>query len=117
MDTDLVGNVTPRRRCFGDFLDDSSCWCQSQAEIFRRLFEKVDRASAFVEINIRRQDTRFDVRRHRVEVVSWRQRPARPAEPEETVVAQVIIHIGNQHIEGYAPLKSLCVGPRMCAAG
>jgi hypothetical protein len=57
----------------------------------RDAFDQVNRAGALVEVDIRRQDTRLDVRWGRIEIVSGRQRPAVLAEPEESVIAQMAL--------------------------
>ena len=77
----------------------------------RKRLKQIERAGALVEFDVGRQDPRLEVRGCRIQVVGGRERSSRPVEPQEAVVAQVIVDIGDQHAEDDAPIK--CMGVRL----
>ena len=106
---DGLRGLAPCRGHGRDLFDDRSGLRQRECEIFRRLFEQIERAGSLVEVDVRRQHTRLEIGGHRIEVIGGRERPPGLAEPEKAVVAQMIVDIGDQHIEGDAPIERVGV--------
>src|SRR3546814_18764453 len=76
--------------------------------LFRSL-QEVERTGTFVEIDVRRQHPRLEIGRDWIEVIGGRERPTCLATPEEAMVAQMIVDIGNEHVEGDAPIEGVSV--------
>src|SRR3546814_20028 len=71
--------------------------------------QEVERTGTFVEIDVRRQHPRLEIGRDWIEVIGGRERPTCLATPEEAMVAQMIVDIGNEHVEGDAPIEGVSV--------
>ena len=106
----FLRGLSPCGRHRRDIFDDGARCGEAEAEILRRRLEKVDRTGAFVEINVRRQHTRFEIGRYGIEVVGRGERPSRFAQPEEAVVAQVIVDIRDQDVEDDTSIEGVGVG-------
>src|SRR3546814_14288705 len=76
--------------------------------LFRSL-QEVERTGTFVEIDVRRQHPRLEIGRDWIEVIGGRERPTCLATAEEAMVAQMIVDIGNEHVEGDAPIEGISV--------
>ena len=77
--------------------------CGVQFEIPRYLKGQGEGCCGVVLIDRRGEDARLDIRRHGVHVVRRRQPPALLPRVEKTVIAQVIVRVGNQNIEHQPP--------------
>lgn len=60
-------------------------------------------------MDVRRQLPSLQIGRNGFEVVCRRERPVRLSQSQETVVAQVIVDIGNQHMEDDTPIEDMGV--------
>src|SRR3546814_19094866 len=58
-------------------------------------------------VDVRRQHPRLEIGRDWIEVIGGRERPTCLATAEEAMVAQMIVDIGNEHVEGEAPIEGL----------
>lgn len=112
---DSLGGVAPCRRHGRDLFDDRPGLRQCQREIPRSLLQKIERTGALVEVDIRREHARLEICWRRIEIIGRREPPSGLAEPKETVIAQVIVDIGNQHIEDHAPIEGVRVLLSLCA--
>lgn len=68
------------------------------------------RACDFIEFDVGRQIPCFEIGGRRIEVVNRRKGPASPPEPQEAMVAQVIVDIGDQYVERHAPVQGPGIG-------
>lgn len=60
-------------------------------------------------MDVRRQLPSLQIGRNGFEVVCRRERPVRLSQSQETVIAQVIVDIGNQHMEDDTPIEDMGV--------
>lgn len=60
---DCDGEIPPVRDRCADSADDVARRSERQSEIFRGALDKSNRARAFVQIDVGRQDTRLHIRR------------------------------------------------------
>src|SRR3546814_18201933 len=60
-------------------------------------------------VDVRRQHPRLEIGRDWIEVIGGRERPTCLATAEEAMVAQMIVDIGNEHVEGDAPIEGMSV--------
>jgi hypothetical protein len=112
---DLPRSLPPSRCHYGHLFDDDARRREAETKIPRSRFKQVDGAGAFVKINVGRKHARFQVSWYRIEVIGWGKRLTRLAEPQEAMIAQMILDIRDQHVESDATIKRLGVCLRLGA--
>ena len=112
--THCPGHVAPGGRHLGDLPDDGAGLWQVEAKQGGCGLEQVQRTGAVVEVDAGGQHAGLEIDGERVEVVGGRQNPARLAQPQEAMVAQVIVAVADEHVEHDAPeeLLEVCVDVR-----
>lgn len=106
---DRLGCIAPGRGHGPDSFDSRARLRQREREKLRRRLQQIERTGALVEIDVRGQHPRLEIGRNRIEVVCRRERPTRLSQPQETVIAEVVVEIGNQHIEDDTPVEGVGV--------
>ena len=107
--TDLQREGTPRGGRHRHLLQNQSCFRKGKCEVICRGFKQINLAGAVLKIDIRREDPRLEIGRNGVQVVSRRKRPPRSIEPKKSMVAQVVVDIGNEDIERHASIQGMSV--------
>src|SRR3546814_121913 len=97
---DGLGGIAPRSGDNRDFFDDGAYLRQRECKKSRCNLQEVD---------VRRQHPRLEIGRDWIEVIGGRERPTCLATAEEAMVAQMIVDIGNEHVEGDAPIEGMSV--------
>src|SRR5581483_2485462 len=95
----------PGRGSQGDLLDDRLGVFGAQAEIFGARQREIDVARCLVESDVRCKDAWANIRRSWIQIVDRREGPTLWTAPQETVIAQVIVHVRDQDIEHHSSIE------------
>ncbi len=106
------GFIAPLRDSLADLFCYVARFAVVQIEIPRHLHCQRERGRVVVFVDPGAENARLDVGRHRVEVVSGRQAPARLAFVQKAVIAQVVVGVGDQYVENQPPPQRFHVGLR-----
>src|ERR1700688_3182927 len=98
---DLAPSNRRRRHFFGNRF----CFIGREAEEFRDRYDQIQVAGSLIEADICSQNPWTNIQRSRIEIINRGKDPSVRSRPQKSVIAQVIIDVRYQHVQGHASVQ------------